>query len=188
MVCTVILPHKGGTGLAEGVHDVVGHDLDVQRSAGGGHDDGAQAVDGGLDDDVGDGEDGALDAGRQADAQDLPEAAPVDGEPLGVYVDVLVALPQSPVQNGGADHVGQHRGDGHAVDGHVKAQDEHQVEQHIQDTGGGQGDEGDLGFADAAEDGGFKVVEQDGGHAQEIDAQIEEGQGVDVLRHLQEGQ
>ena len=77
---TVILTHKGGAGLAEGVHDIIGDDLNVQCSAGGGHDDGAQAVDGGLDDDVGDGKDGALDTGRQADANDLPEAAPVDGE------------------------------------------------------------------------------------------------------------
>ncbi len=70
----------------------------------------------------------------------------------------------------------------------MEPNDEQQVQQHIQDTGGGQGDERYLSLADAAEDSGFKVVEQDGGHTQEIDAQVEQGEGVDVLWHLKQVQ
>lgn len=42
---TVILPHKGGARLAEGVEDVVGDDLDVVYRTGDRHEHGAQAVD-----------------------------------------------------------------------------------------------------------------------------------------------
>ena len=70
----MVLPHKGGAGLAKAVEQVVAHILQAHGGARCRHDLGAQAVDGGLDDDVGDGKDGALDAGGQANLDDALES------------------------------------------------------------------------------------------------------------------
>ena len=63
-----------------------------------------------------------------------------------------------------------------------------QVHQHVQNTRDHQGLEGHLRVPHAAEDGRLEVIEQYGGHTQQIDAQIAQGEGQHVLRHVQRPQ
>ena len=75
-----------------------------------------------------------------------------------------------------------------AVHRHPQHRHEKEVQRHIQNTGGGQGDEGDPGLPHAAEDRGLEVIEQDHRHPGKVDPQVQKGQGQDLLRHVEKAQ
>ena len=182
----MVLPHKGGAGLAKAVEQVVAHVLQAHGRAGGSHDLGAQAVDGGLDDDVCDGKDGALDTGGQANLDDALEGDGVDSKVARGDADDGVGLEQADKECDGARRIGDGRGDSHAGDAPVEHGNKDEVQANIEDGGHGERLERHAGDTDGAEDGGFEVVEQDRGHAQQKDAQVERcerhGLGRDVKR------
>ncbi len=76
----VILAHEGGTGLAEGVHDIVGKYFKVVGSGRSCHNRCAEAVDRGLDDDIREGKDHALDACGYAYFQNLDQDVGVNAQ------------------------------------------------------------------------------------------------------------
>ena len=93
---------------------------------------------------------------------------------------------QADVEQRRAHGVGRHRGDGDAVDRHVQHNDEKEVQQHVQNAGDRKRRERHLRVADAAEDRGLKVVEQDHRHAEQINTQIQKRVGEHVVRHVQD--
>ena len=95
---------------------------------------------------------------------------------------------QAEVENGGAERVGDDRRDGDAVDRHAQHGDEEQVQRHVHNARDGQRQQRDLRLADASEDGCLEVIQQDHGHAQQIDPQIQQRQREHVVRHLQQAQ
>ena len=126
-----------------------------------------------------------MNAGRQSDAQDAAHAVGVDAQRPGLHPDVQVRAHQPPQQDDGAEHIGQHRSRGHALYRHVEHRHEEQVHQHIQNTRDYQGLQRHFCVPHAAEDGRLEIIQQNGGHAQQIDAQIAQGEGQHVLRHAQ---
>ena len=166
----MVLSHKGGTGLAKAVEQVVTHVLQAHGGAGCSHDLGAQTVDGGLDDDVGDGKDGALDAGGQAYSDDALEGDGVDSQVMWVDADDGIGLEQTDKERGGADGVGDGGGDGDTRHAPVEHGDKDEVQANVEDGGHGKRLQRHTGDADGAEDCGLKVVEQDRGHAEQKDA------------------
>ena len=61
-----------------------------------------------------------------------------------------------------------------------------QVEDHVQNAGDRQRDQRHLRVADAAENGGLKVIQQNDRHAQQVDAQIRERERVYIVRHVEQ--
>ena len=127
----------------------------------------------------------ALDPSRQADVEDVLQDRPVYPQLLGVQMDLPVRAAEPAVEQGGAECVGDHGGNGHAVHRHMQHGHEKQIQQHIQNTGSSQGHEGDLRIAHTAENGRFKVVQQDHRHARQIDPQIQQRQGEHIVRHME---
>ena len=95
-------------------------------------------------------------------------------------------MQQAAQQQCRADRVGEHRCDGDAVDVHLEHDDEKQVEDHVQNAGDRQRDERHLRVADAAEDGGLEVIQQNDRHAQQVDAQVRERERVHIVRHIEQ--
>ena len=95
-------------------------------------------------------------------------------------------MQQTAQQQHGADCVREHRCDGDAVDVHLEHDDEKQVEDHVQNTGDRQRGQRHLRVADAAENGGLKVIEQDDRHAQQVDAQVGQRERIHILRHIEQ--
>ncbi len=184
----VVLGYEGGACLGEGIQDVVTEDLDVERRTAGGHDHGAEAVDGSLDDDVGNGEHRALETGGQADAQDPGCNGPAGVQVMQGQPDGFVGFQEDRQQDQGADDIGDHRGNGHSCHGEMHNNHEEEIEDHVDDTRYRQGQQRGLCLADAAEDRGLEVVEEDGGHPGEVDAHVLQGMGVHVGGDVHEGE
>ena len=96
-----------------------------------------------------------------------------------------VGLYQPAKQEGGADDVGNHRCDGDSVDRHSQHDDEEQVQHNVEDSGHRQCLQRHFRVSDAPEDGGFKVIEEDGRQSQQVDSQIQERQRKDVVRDVE---
>ena len=93
-----------------------------------------------------------------------------------------------PVKQRRADCVGDHRGDGNAVHRHVQDGHEEQVQRDVQHAGYRQREQRNPRLAYAAEDGRFKVVQQDDRHSGKIDAQIQKRQREYVVRYVEQPQ
>ena len=184
----MVLSHKGGASLAKAVEQVIAHVLQAHSGARCRHDLGAQAVDGGLDDDVGDGKDSALDAGGQADLDDALEGDGVDSQVAWGDADDGVGLEQADKERSGADGVGDGGGDGDARDAPVKYGDKDEVQANVEDGGHGKRLQRHAGDADGAEDRGLKVVEQNRGHAQQKDAQVERSERHGLGGNVERGE
>ena len=91
-------------------------------------------------------------------------------------------LGQAAQDQTGGDVLGDGGGRGHAGHVHVEHQHREQVQDHIDDAGHNEVVEGALGVPLGPENGRAEVVGQGGGHAQEVDAQIDGGQVDDVRR------
>ena len=86
---------------------------------------------------------------------------------------------------GGADGVGDGGGDGDARDAPVEHGDKDEVQANVEDGGHGERLQRHAGDADGAEDRGLKVVEQDRGHAEQKDAQVERSERHGLGRHVE---
>ena len=167
--------------MVEGVHGNVNELIDVASGGVAGDDRGAEAVDGGLDQDVGDRKDRTLQAGGDTDADHFQRLLFIEPQhPQAQAAAVLLTHQASQHQESG-DVLGQSRGDGHTGNVQLEKADEDNVADHIDDAGDGQVVEGMLRVADGPEDGRAKVVDHRGGDADEIDAQVEGGQGQNVI-------
>ena len=183
--CAKVLPDKGRAGLAERVQHIIGENFNVVCRTGRCHDHRAKAVDGRLDYDVGNRKHGTLNPGRQTDFHDLPEGCPIDPQRLPLYMNVLLGNPQTPEQQHRADRIGDHRGDGNTVDGHVQDSHKKQVQRYIQDTGDEQCNQRDFCLAHTAENCRLKVIKQNHGHSQQVDSQVEQRRTKHIVRHME---
>ena len=95
-------------------------------------------------------------------------------------------MQQAAQQQHGADCVREDRRDGDAVDVHLEHDDEKQVQDHVQNAGDRQRDERHLRVADAAENGGLEVIQQNDRHAQQVDAQVRKRERVHIVRHIEQ--
>ena len=81
--------------------------------------------------------------------------------------------------------LGEHARERHAVGRHAEADDEHEVEDNIQHACGGEVDERRFRVADGAQNAAAVVVERGGGHAEEVNAQVELGAVDEVLARVE---
>ena len=98
-----------------------------------------------------------------------------------------------PPQQVGKDEDGRHplcdgAGDGHALGGHIAADDEHQIQNDVQHTGHGQIDQRTLGVTGGAEDAVAAVVNAHARQTQRVDAQVQHGAGEEFLLGVQQPQ
>ena len=117
-----------------------------------------------------------MDAGGQADLDDALEGDGVDSQVAWGDADDGVGLEQADKECSGADGVGDGGGDGDACDAPVEYGDKDEVQANVEDGGHSKRLQRHAGDADGAEDRGLKVVEQDRGHAEQKDAQVERGE------------
>lgn len=182
----VVLAGKGQGRLVKGVHAGVDEALDVGGGGGAGHHGGAEGVDGGLDDHVGDGEHHALEPGGQAHLEDAPHHLHVQPQRPQVHPEGTLVPHQGQQHQDGGHVLGDDGSQGHAGHVHMEDDDEHQVQNHVDDTCGGEEVEGPLGVPLGPEDGGAEVIEHVAGHSAEVDPQVHGGQADDVLRGAHE--
>ena len=185
LACAVVLPHKGGAGLTEGVEHVVSGDLDVVSCTGCRNHYRTKTVDGRMHNDVGEGKDGALDTGGQPDLNDFGKVGAVKTQGAGAHTNRHIRVNQAGKQEQRADCIGNDRGNGNAVDRHLQYDDKEQVEQEVQHTGKGQRNQRRFGVTYTAENGGFKVVQENDRKPQQINAKVQQCEGEHVIRDVQ---
>ncbi len=127
----VVLADEGNGGLAEGVHEEIGVELEVHgsRRAGGGI--GTEHVDLALDNDVGKGEYRALKCGGEADVH---HGLQVGADDARAAQDQAVALffgEQEHHDDGSAHGIGHHRARGDAEHAHVQHGDGRIIEHDV---------------------------------------------------------
>ena len=178
---TEVLGNEGGTGLGKGTHQTEGQKVEVLRSRHACNAVRTEAVDSGLDDHVGDGEQHTLHSCRNTDHYDLFQQVHIDMQVLQ-YQPELIFLGQKKIQyKSTADTVGQHGGKTYAYYMQMEHHNKQQVQKDVYDSCKGQGQERPGAVAFGAQDGRTEVVEHHGGHAAEIDAQIQSGQIYDLF-------
>ncbi len=141
-----------------------------------------------MDYDIGHGKHGALDTGRQADLHNLSEGFPINPQRLPFYMDILPGNPQTPEQQHRADCVGNYRGNCDPVDCHMQDSHKEQIQDNIQHAGGCQCNQRYMGISHAAENCCLEVIQQNDGHSQQIDSQIEQRRSKHVVRHMERRQ
>ena len=186
LACTHVLAGKGHGGLRKGVHGRVDEAFQIGRCRASSHDRGAEGIDGGLDHHIGQAEHGALQARRQADEQDLLQGTGVKAQ----LVQVQMQRALFPHQHGG-DQAGRHcltddGGQRNARHAHGKADDEHKVQHHIDDTGRRQTVQRTLGVAHGPQQSAAEVVQHVHGHADEVDLEVQRRKVDDILRAAHE--
>ena len=70
----------------------------------------------------------------------------------------------------------------------VKDDDQQKVEQHVEDAAADQRIDRARTVALTAKDRGAEIIEHDKGHAQEINAQVKDGEVQDIFRRIHERQ
>ena len=147
----------------------------------------AEGIDGGLDHEIGEAEHHALNARGQSDAKNTPAffGVPVPTEEARLDVQDVLCRAEPAKKIDGVDHIGNEGGIGYTVDIHAESEHEGDIQHDVQHTGGDEADERRARIAAAAEDGGFEIVQPDGGQAQQIDAQIGLGHAHDFLWHAE---
>ena len=88
----------------------------------------------------------------------------------------------------GGNTLGDDGGKSHASHIHVQHDDEEQVQRYIDDAGEGQIVQGTAGVACGPQQRRAEVIQPGGRHAQEIDPQVQNGQGQHVRRRLHQPQ
>ena len=179
-----VLADKGNGGLVEGIHGDVDELLDVGGGGVAGHHHFAEGVDGGLDHHVGKGEQDPLEAGRQADPQNLPQGLAVDAHCPQIQVQRSGVPYHAQHHQRGGDALGDDRGDGHA--GHIQFHDDHEEEVQNDVHHAGQREEVQRppGVSLGPQQRSAEVIDHGGGHAQEVDAQIQCGKVQHIGRGL----
>ena len=99
-------------------------------------------------------------------------------------VDVLAACERENDESRG-NALGDHARKRHAVGRHAEADDEHEVEDNVQHACGGEVDERRFRVADGTQNAAAVVVERGGGHAEEVNAQVELGAVDEVLARVE---
>ena len=183
-----VLAGEGDHCLGEGVQQAVGDEVEVLAGGHAGDTVGAEAVYGGLDDHVGDGEDHALKTCREADLDNALQIFRHKFQPGRVEPEFILLVHQEVHHHARGETVGQYGGQGHTDDVQMKTDYEEEIQDNIHHAGDGQADEGTGAVPLASQDGGTEIVQHDGRHAQEVDAQVQHGQVHDVLRRAHQVQ
>ena len=100
----------------------------------------------------------------------------------------VLAVQQVDHDEDGGHPLGDGAGDGHALGGHVAANDEEQVQQYVQHAGHGEVDQGTLGVAGGAEDAVAAVVDAHGGQTQGVELQVQHRAGEELLLGVQQAE
>ena len=111
-------------------------------------------------------------------------------QPQLAYVQTAGVLPPQQVdddENGGHP-LGDGAGDGHALGGHIAADDEHQIQHHVQHTGNEQVHQRPLCVAGGAEDAVAAVVQPHTGQTDGVQLQIQHRAGQKFLLGVQQPQ
>lgn len=184
-VGTVVLADEGGSGLTEGSDDIVFKNLDVECCRGRCHDGGSKAVDGRLDADVGQGENHSLHAGRNTDAENFFQNFSVDAQITEADMQRARMTAQNVQHQSGTDAVGNNGCCRGTIDIHMKYNDEKQVQSQVDAACHEQAEQRGSGISLASENRGFKVVEQDYRHADQINSEIQECHAIDIIWNTQ---
>ena len=166
---TPVLAHEAGAGGVEGGHHVIDNGVRIGRGGVSGYHDGIEGVDSRLNEQVGKGEDHVLEACRNAQHQQLPYFAAINADGLRLHPTVPLQADQVPQYQPGGNILGQNAGQGHAVGGHMTADDEDQVQNDVQDPCNGQIHQGPLRVAVGAQNRVAEVEDAQGRHTPGID-------------------
>ena len=181
----VVLPDKARAGDVKRVHHGVDEVIHIARRGVALDDDGTERIDARLNEEVCDREDRVLQTCRHADRQRVDGLVLVEAQLLHIQsVDVLAACERENDESRG-NTLGDHARKRHAVGRHAEADDEHEVEDNIQHACGGEVDERRFRVADGAQNAAAVVVERGGGHAEEVNAQVELGAVDEVLARVE---
>ena len=179
----VILAGKGHVGLIEGVDVGINELLNADGGRAAGHNDLTEGVDGGLHRHVGQREQHSLNSGGDAHLHDLLELDGVDLQLPEVQPQRTGLLHEAADHQCGRNALGDHGGQCHACHIHVEVDDKDQIQDHVDNAGCEQVIERSLGIAAGPQQSGAKVVEHGGGHAGEVDPQVERGQTDHCQEH-----
>lgn len=135
VVCAEILTGEGDSGLREGIRDVIGKILEVERERRACDGVFAERVDAALDEHVGNGEDRALNARRNADMQNTQEWFLFDTHAAKAEREIVVAADEVRDDHDRAEHVGDDRCDRDAGDAELHHDDKEQIEHHVDRAG-----------------------------------------------------
>lgn len=121
-------------------------------------------------------------AARDADADDLLQGVHVEADLPEDQAVGHLRPDQDDDHQHRAEHLGQHRGNGHAQDLQLKDHHKEQVQDDVDAGGGDEEVQRPLGVSHGPEDAGPHVIDQGKESAAEVDAHIGHGVVHDVLR------
>ena len=134
------------------------------------------------------GEQDALEAGGQPHLQDLSHGPGVDAQLPQVQVQGAGVLCHAAQHQSGGDALGDHRGDGDARHIQVTDDDEEQIQHDVHHARQGEEVQRTLGVALRPQQSCAEVVDHGGGHAQEVDPQVQRRKAQHVVRCLHPGE
>ena len=177
-----VLAGKGDGSLRKGVHGGIDEALQIGGGRTACHHRGAEGVDGRLDDHVGQAEHGALQTGRQADEQNLLQGTHVEAQMMQIQMQRALLLHQHPRHHAGGNGLTDDGSQRHACHAHGKANDEHKVQHHVDETGCCQTVQRALGVAHGAQQRTAEVVQHGHGHPDEINFKVQRRKVDHILR------
>ena len=182
LACAHVLAGKGDGSLRKGVHGGIDEALQIGGGRTACHHRGAEGVDGRLDDHVGQAEHGALQTGRQADKQNLLQGTHVEAQMMQIQMQRALLLHQHPRHHAGGNGLTDDGSQRHACHAHGKANDEHKVQHHVDETGCCQTVQRALGVAHGAQQRTAEVVQHGHGHPDEINFKVQRREVDHILR------
>ena len=188
LACTVVLAHNAGAGHVEGGHGVVNEVVGVGGSGVALDHEGIEGVDARLNEEVGNGEDGVLAPGRDAQRQDALGHGGVEMGGFEIQPDAVLRAGEGAEDEEGGEALGDAGGQRHARHVQLADDDEEQVEQDVQNACDGKKEQRLFGVADGAVDGVAEVVEGQRRHTEEVDPQVQNGTGEQVLLGVEQAQ
>ena len=181
-----ILAEHGGGGGGDGVGDNEHDGLELAADAEGGGVDQAVAVDAGGDVEHGDVDGGGLDRQRKSQPGQGGEGLSVREEAAEPEVKAKALLPAVEIddRNDEGHRLGQDRGQGCTRGGHAEGSHKDQVQDHVQQGGDGDEEEGPGGISHAPQDGGNGIVPVDEEHARTADGAVGHGLREGLRRRI----
>ena len=170
---TIVLTGKADGSLVESVHGGIDEAFNIAGRSVASHGNGAEGIDRGLNQHIGNGENRPLHARRKSDADHQDQAVFMDFQFIQVQAVHAFLMNQTAQNQKGGNALGDHGCDGNARHAQMENNDENQVEDDVDHTGGKQEVQRPLGISDSPKDGCAKVIEHGGRHADEIDAHVQ---------------
>lgn len=171
---TVVLRKEACTGGVKGCHHVINQWIGIGSSGITLHHYMIEGVDAGLHKQVGNGKDGVLQGGGQTDFENAHQLVRDDAKLLKRQGKIGVAFQQNPENQHCGQVLGEDAGKRYSQYIQMKQDDEQQVEQHIQNTGEQQVVQGAFGVPRSTQHSIAEVVQAEGRHAKQVNAQIEQ--------------